>query len=102
MSSINAEVSATEKGVRTVVSIEARWQLYRILALLWVLPSLGAVCILAQSAKSNTSSLLSSVPIENWVALLLLIFQAVFVALMWRCRKRLHAERAARAIGEAD
>jgi len=53
--------------------------LFAILSILWILPSIGAVCIL-YAGRSHAVSL------EQWIAVLLLASHVLFAFFAWRLR----------------
>ena len=52
--------------------------LFATLSILWIFPSIGAICILASGKEGG------GVPIEDLIAVLLLGFHAVAVFFAWR------------------
>ena len=54
--------------------------LFATLSILWIFPSIGAICILWFADSAN------GVPLENWVAVLLLAAHAIFILFAWRMR----------------
>lgn len=67
--------------------------LFRMLAILWIFPSAGAVWIILRDGRSWKRSegvlqLLSSIRLEDWVAFLLLVAQLWFVLRAIRYSRR--------------
>lgn len=67
--------------------------LFRVLSILWIFPSFGAGWILAGDFKrwfrsDSVASAISLVKVEEWVAFLLLLLQAIFIFLAIRFRTR--------------
>ena len=66
--------------------------LFRTLALLWILPSLGAGFILAESAAPvraarSVAETLARVAFEQWIALAVLLAHGLFLWLAWHYRR---------------
>ena len=67
---------------------------YRMLSILWIFPSSGAVVILALEARAGalrgwrdlSLSALSNVPVQAWAALFLLLLHALFLYLAYYYR----------------
>jgi hypothetical protein len=59
---------------------------YRILSILWIFPSGGAVVIMALEARAGSLSALSKVPVHVWIALLLLLLHVLFLYLAYHYR----------------
>jgi hypothetical protein len=70
---------------------QPRAVLFKVLAMLWVFPSVGAIWILARSAHawpaSQPSVMFQSIAFEEWVAMALLLMHVTFVALAWRLKR---------------
>ena len=54
--------------------------LFATLSILWIFPSIGAICILCFSDRGK------GVPLENLLAMLLLAAHAIFIFFAWRMR----------------
>ena len=52
--------------------------LFATLSILWIFPSIGAICILASGKDA------AGVPVERLIAVLLLAFHAIAVFFAWR------------------
>ena len=69
-----------------VVQPRSRALLYKVLAVLWIFPKIGAAWVWfaewdAFRARSRISGTLSAVAIEQWVALVLVLLQGIFAVL---------------------
>jgi hypothetical protein len=78
---------------------KARALLFRILAILWVFPSIGAVWILGSNAKgwekSGAIRLLRSLAVEDWVAIALLACHFIFILRAFRTHAVMLREQSA-------
>ncbi len=52
--------------------------LFATLSILWIFPSIGAVCILASEREGR------GIPVEHLIAVLLLTFHALMLFFCWR------------------
>jgi hypothetical protein len=72
---------------------ERRKLLFSMLSILWIFPSAGAVWIISRNSQywktsGRWTEVLSSIRLEDWTALLLLLAQVTFVIQAIRYRRR--------------
>lgn len=68
-----------EKGPRAI--------LFATLAILWIFPSAGAIWILFRGNKAWLQiQTIGAVPLEEWIAAVILLAHLVFMVFAWRLR----------------
>jgi hypothetical protein len=82
-----------------ISTVKARALLFLTLSLLWVFPVSGAIWIMVTDSKhwnkTNLGSFISSLVIQDWVAIGLVACHLLFLALALRFHRKARAEAAA-------
>lgn len=86
-----SEKSVTE-GPETEKFKTPKSILYFVLSILWIFPSLTAIWMIARDfsdvrAAQGLGEFLTTVKLEQWVGVILLLVHAVFIFLAIRCRR---------------
>ncbi len=88
----SAAVVQTEPASEVPSAPVSRKLLFRVLSLLWLFPTAGAVWIWATESRGFRASpslvgTLAAVTLEEWIGLVLVLLHVVFIGLAFRYRK---------------